>query len=267
MYENKVKDFDISLNSREKCKTILTGHNSFLTLNTKDPENYLKKYYLPESNDTLSYDLSEIFDEIKYVYKYRNPSQTFYARENEKYYAVIEKKNTYQKIIEILQVYIKDIFKIYRHKIHNLPNINKSIPQQLLEAEFVYLNFGNFFKLTNYAKDIVNTFVKKLTNDLNLDRSIFQFFHIHVSYNNIYKHICFAIHGKHELTGELNNSTVYNPSKKGKPPFFKNIFKNINQLSYDGKNYDIPKSIYIEKFSELTNDEWNEHNTYVIIDA
>jgi len=85
MYENKVKDFDISLNSREKCKTILTGHNSFLTLNTKDPENYLKKYYLPESNDTLSYDLSEIFDEIKYVYKYRNPSQTFYARENEKY--------------------------------------------------------------------------------------------------------------------------------------------------------------------------------------
>ena len=267
--DKKIIDPNTSYNNKENCLTIGSGITGSLKLKTQNLQYYLKEFYLPENNDTFTYTLLDIYEYLEYVHDIRVRIIKLNKNPKIKYYAVIENENKNAKIIEILQVYQSsdEEFNIYRHKTFNPKNLGEdTYNKYLLKTKLVYLNFGNLYKLKDYAKNIINNFIKKLTNDLKLDRSIFEFFHIHVSYNNIYKHICFCIHGKHELNTELDKTKVYNPSTKGTSNF-SNIHTTIKYLSYDGISYDKPKSIYLTKNEDLSKDEWDEHNTYVIIDS
>jgi hypothetical protein len=155
-------------------------------------------------------------------------------------------------------------FKVYDPTIYRTPiqieQFKKKIPQLLFEDFCI----GNLYKIIGIEKNHINMFIKEMTTLLGLNRNALEFFHIHVGYNCDEKLIILTIHGKYEITHELNHTNIDNiDPNESIPKYYSKLLKPIKYNNF--LNTTCQNSILMQSPTDITLTQWNDHNTYIII--
>lgn len=226
--------------------------------------NYDTEYRFEKINDYIT-DLTNLHP-VKYDYwlvsKYFDiePLKAPGIRQK-KYYFITE-------LIEI--IYTEGDIKYKRFKVNDTPILKPTSKQdtQNVVNSLTFEDFciGNNYKIIGQQKEDINTFISEMITLLNLKRSALEFFHIHVGYNCIEELIILTIHGKYEITGELNHTIIDNISSSQSIPTYIKADRSTRIKFNNVLTDSCQVSILAQKPSDISQSQWEDHNTYIIID-
>ena len=158
---------------------------------------------------------------------------------------------------------IKISIKYKRFKVNDTPILKPTSKQdtQNVVNSLTFEDFciGNNYKIIGQQKEDINTFISEMITLLNLKRSALEFFHIHVGYNCIEELIILTIHGKYEITGELNHTIIDNISSSQSIPTYIKADRSTRIKFNNVLTDSCQVSILAQKPSDISQSQWEEY--------